>query len=106
MMLFGFDPKTMRLHFLQVNNKGVAQGGTGVLGGNTAKLMTEPPRNGASGVSRIYAPAHGRYIQIWVSSRGAQGEGQPFLVFTLRRVAPGGTGDASDLPPAQPGAGE
>jgi len=102
MMLFGFEPGKARLHFLQVDNKGIAQGGTGVLSGNTARLATDPPRNGNVGVSRIYAPAHGRFIQVWVSAKGPQGEGLPNLVFTMRRITPDEAGEPSGMPPAQP----
>jgi len=102
MVLFGFEPGRARLHYLQVNNKGIAQGGAGVLKGSTATLLTDPPRYGTVGVSRIYAPPHGRYIQIWVSARGPQGEGLPNLVFYLRRITPDETGEAPELPPAQP----
>jgi hypothetical protein len=105
MMLFGFEPSGDHLHFLQVDNKGIAQGGTGVLSGNMAKLMTDPPRNGGVGVSRIYAPAHGRFIQIWVSSKGTQGEGVTTLMLYMRRVAPAETGGASRPASAQPDAG-
>jgi len=105
MMLFGLEPSGDRLHFLQVDNKGIAQGGTGVLSGNIAKMITDPPRNGGVGISRIYAPAHGRFIQIWVSSKGTQGEGVATLVFYMRRVTPAGTGGASRPAPAQPDAG-
>jgi len=92
MMIFGFEPGQARVHFLQVDNKGIARGGTGVLSGNMATLMTDPPRNGSVGVSRIYAPPDGRHIQIWVSVKSPQGEGMSTLVFYLRRVAPGAGG--------------
>jgi len=103
MMLFGYEPGA-RLHYLQVNNKGIAQGGTGTLSGSMAKLVTDPPRNGGVGVSRVYAPAHGRFIQVWVSAKGTQGEGLPNLVFTMRRITPDETDGASGTPPAQPDA--
>lgn len=102
MMLFGYEPGTAQLRFLQVDNMGIAAGGTGVLTGNTAKLTTGPPRTGSVGVSRIYAPAHGRFIQIWVSSRSlTQGEGPSFLVFNLRRAKSHETGGQPGSAPAR-----
>ncbi len=68
MILYGLDPDHRAIHFLQVDKRGVAEGGLGYLEGNT--LVTTAPCEGIPGncqrTTRIDAQPDGKLIQMQV----------------------------------------
>jgi len=68
MVLYGLDPDRRAIHFLQVDQKGIADGGTGYLMGDT--LTTRAPCEGIPGdcerITTIDAQPDGRRIQMQV----------------------------------------
>ncbi len=65
MLLYGLDPDKRGIHFLQVDNKGIADGGVGLLLQDT--LTTKVPCEGIPGncqrITKITAKADGSLIQ-------------------------------------------
>jgi len=101
MVLYGIDREGGLLHYLLVNNKGIAEGGTGVLSGNTATFTsTHQTERGLVTVTRIHAPRDSRYVEISVSSKNRYRgeESLPSLIMYLRRVPHSGSAETPAPP--------
>lgn len=71
LLLYGVDPGQSNIRYLQVDHRGIAQGGAGLLNGNTlsySERWVNPPEPVPikERIVRIHAPAHGEFIQISV----------------------------------------
>lgn len=87
MLLLGVTTGEKAVRYLQVDYKGIAQGGNGLLGGSMIRLASDPTFNGIYTIIRAYAPRHGRFVQIWCSIHTPQsGESPHFLMLQLRRM--------------------
>jgi hypothetical protein len=68
MMLFGFEPDDLGIRYMLVDSQGVAEGGLGLLTGDT--FMAKEPCVGTPGncqrIMRIYARPDGKVVQMQI----------------------------------------
>jgi len=94
LILYGLDPDHRAIHYLQVDQKGIADGGLGYLDGDT--LTTTAPCEGIPGncqrITTINAQPDGKLIQMQIDIRQDE-ERTVRYTFVMRRLsqpAPGG----------------
>ena len=70
MILYGVEPDDLGIRYLQVDNRGLAEGATGVVVGNTASFTTacvDVPQ-GCQRVTRITAPPDSKTLDMQVDT--------------------------------------
>lgn len=69
--LYGIDAAASRIRYLQLDGRGLAEEGVGNLRGDTLTTRARVPNTNATPYQereiRIYAPAHGKFIQMTIS---------------------------------------
>jgi hypothetical protein len=90
MMLLGLDPGRAEINLLLVNDRGLTNGGFGVVEGGIAEFKNRCPGANEDGCRigiRIEAKADANLNYMWIGNN---------LQISMRRVAPGKAGDLND----------
>lgn len=96
MLLYGIDPVTLGIRYLQADDRGLVEVGQGALKGNAvtfrAPCLNMPASLLCTRVTRIYANSDASVIRLWLDIEAAPGSDGIMrvagLTFDLHRVAP------------------